>query len=63
MTANPMPLSELLDGLDFPVSKAELIRQAQETGTDTETLHLLQALPVERFDSAAEVVAPLIELA
>lgn len=44
-----------LDGLDYPVSKEDLIRRAQETGVDTETLLALRALPVTQLDSPTEL--------
>ncbi len=63
MTVNPLPLPELLQGLDYPVSKEDLIRWAQETGAGTETLLRLRSLPVERFDSPDEISGALGELA
>ena len=44
-----------LDGLDYPVSKEDLIRRAQEMGVDTETLSALRALPVTQLDSPTEL--------
>ncbi|MDG4828718.1 DUF2795 domain-containing protein [Solwaraspora sp. WMMD1047] len=55
MTVDPIPSWEALNGLDYPVSKEDLIRRAQELGASTETLQSLRSLPVERFDSPAAV--------
>ena len=45
-------------GLDYPVSREDRLRHAQETGADTESLHELPADPAERSglddDAAAE---------
>ncbi|WP_203858973.1 DUF2795 domain-containing protein [Plantactinospora mayteni] len=62
MRANAMQLQESLAGLDYPVSKEDLVRWAQETGVDTQTLKLLQSLPVEQFQTPAEVGDAIIEL-
>lgn len=55
MTVNPMPAWDAINGLDYPVSKEDLIRRAQEIGADTDTLQALRSLPVEQFNSPAEV--------
>lgn len=47
MTVDPIRLFEDLSGLDYPVSREDLIRHAQEQGADTETLAALRAMPVE----------------
>lgn len=57
-----MKLQEYVDGLDYPVSKEDLVRRAVETGADTEILHLLQSLPADYFTSPAEVSAALAEI-
>jgi hypothetical protein len=62
MTSNAMQLQESLAGLDYPVSKEDLVRWAQETGLDTETLQLVRSLPVEQFQSPAEIGDAIIEL-
>ncbi|HEX6968449.1 MAG TPA: DUF2795 domain-containing protein [Micromonosporaceae bacterium] len=55
MTVNPIQLQEYLTGLDFPVSKEDLLRRAQETGADTEILETLRGLPVEQIASPVEI--------
>lgn len=50
-----------LDGLDYPVSKEDLIRRAQETGADTETLAALRSLPVAQLDSPTELAQLVTE--
>ncbi|WBB79444.1 DUF2795 domain-containing protein [Micromonospora sp. WMMD882] len=55
MTVGGGRLREYLDGLDYPVSREDLVRRAQENGAGTETLQALRALPVEEFGSATEL--------
>ncbi|MGI5145353.1 DUF2795 domain-containing protein [Plantactinospora sp. CA-294935] len=62
MRANAIQLQESLAGLDYPVSKEDLVRWAQETGVDTQTLKLLQSLPAEQFQTPAEIGDAIIEL-
>jgi hypothetical protein len=62
MTANPLPAWETLDVLDYPVSKEDLIRRAQEIGASTETLQSLRSLPVEEFDSPAHIGEAIADL-
>lgn len=50
-----MQLREYLAGLDYPLSKEDLIRRVQETGADTEVLEELRSLPVEQFASPTDV--------
>jgi hypothetical protein len=53
MTATPLP--DDLTGLDYPVSKEDLLRAAQELGADTETLQTVRSLPIDQFDSPEEI--------
>ena len=61
MNGRPPDLVEQLGGLDFPVSKEDLIRRAQETGADTETLSALRSLPVTQLDSPGELAQVVAE--
>ncbi|MEE6257220.1 DUF2795 domain-containing protein [Plantactinospora sonchi] len=62
MKLDAMELQEYLSGLDYPASKEDLVRWAQETGLDTETLQLLRSLPVDQFQSPNDVGDAIIEL-
>ncbi|MEQ4305775.1 DUF2795 domain-containing protein [Plantactinospora sp. B6F1] len=62
MRANAIQFQESLAGLDYPVSKEDLVRWAQETGVDTQTLRLLQSLPVEQFETPTEIGDAIIEV-
>jgi hypothetical protein len=56
-------LQEYLAGLDYPVSREDLVRWGQENGVSTEMLQLLRALPMGEFDSPAELSEALNTLA
>ncbi|WP_262284776.1 DUF2795 domain-containing protein [Micromonospora sp. MA102] len=55
MTVTGAQLQEFLAGLDYPVSRADLVRWGQENGASTEMLQMLRALPAEEFDTPAEL--------
>ncbi|ASW56531.1 DUF2795 domain-containing protein [Plantactinospora sp. KBS50] len=63
MAVNVTQLQDYLEGLDFPVSREDVVRRAQENGASTAVLQLLRSLPVEEFESPAEVGESLSELA
>jgi len=45
----PINLLELLDGLEFPATKTEIVDYAQDQGASEEALDMLQALPHEEY--------------
>jgi hypothetical protein len=55
VSANPVEIQDYLAGFDFPISKEDLLRRAQETGAETEVLEALRSLPVEQFSSPVEI--------
>ncbi|MDT0530035.1 DUF2795 domain-containing protein [Micromonospora sp. DSM 115977] len=63
MTVTGVQLQEYLAGLDYPVSREDLIRWGQENGVSTAMLQTLRALPAEEFDSPAELNEALNPLA
>jgi hypothetical protein len=58
MTIEPNRVSEYLAGLDYPVSREDLIRRAQEQGADSETLAALRAMPIEELQGAEDLGEP-----
>ncbi len=50
-----MDILELVSGVDFPVSREDLLRLAQERGADMEIIALLRSLPPQHFDTADEL--------
>ncbi|MBQ1071774.1 DUF2795 domain-containing protein [Micromonospora sp. C31] len=63
MTVTGIQLQEYLAGLDYPVSRDDLVRWGQENGVSTETLQTLRSLPAEEFGSPAELSEALNTLA
>jgi hypothetical protein len=59
MTVGGAELLEYLGGLDYPVSREDLVRWAQENGAGTELLRMLHSLPAEQFDSPTELSTAL----
>lgn len=55
MTVNPVQLQKYLGGLDYPVSREDLVRRAQEKGADQNVLSTLRSLPREEFNSPNDV--------
>jgi hypothetical protein len=55
MAVNPVQLQKYLGGLDYPVSREDLVRRAQEQGADTEVLQTLRSLPTDEFNSPNDV--------
>jgi hypothetical protein len=62
MAVNVLQLQEYLDGLDYPVSREDVVRRAQENGAGTPVLQLLRSLPVEGFESPEQVHETLSNL-
>lgn len=51
---------ELVSGLDFPVSREDLVRLAQERGAGNEVLAQLRALPAIEYTTADELDEALV---
>ncbi|MET8350030.1 MULTISPECIES: DUF2795 domain-containing protein [unclassified Micromonospora] len=62
MTVTGIQLQEYLAGLDYPVSREDLVRWGQENGASTAMLQMFQALPMEQFESPDELNAALTTL-
>jgi hypothetical protein len=53
-------LQVLLEGVDLPAQKAELVRYAAEQGATPSQIGLLAGLPAEEFDTIDEVGEQLV---
>jgi hypothetical protein len=53
--ANPMQVEKYLRGINYPVSKADLIKYARQQGADESIRALLEKMPNQTFDSPASV--------
>ncbi|MFJ5665367.1 DUF2795 domain-containing protein [Micromonospora chalcea] len=63
MTVTGAQLQEFLAGLDYPVSREDLVRWGQENGASTEALQALRSLPAEEFHSPTELGEAIVTLA
>ncbi|MCT2279690.1 DUF2795 domain-containing protein [Micromonospora chalcea] len=63
MTVTGAQLQEFLAGLDYPVSREDLVRWGQENGAGTEALQALRSLPAEEFQTPTELGEALVTLA
>lgn len=64
MTQQPDPLhvQEFLTGVvDYPVSKEQLVRNAEQAGADDEVLRALRTLPDRTYDGADAVSAEVAQ--
>jgi hypothetical protein len=52
---NPIEVQRHLKGIDYPVSKADLVKHAQEHGADEELQSILEELPRDEFQTPADV--------
>ena len=54
-TINLVQLQKNLNEIDYPVSKTELIMYAEQTGVDEGILRALKQLPLQHYETAADV--------
>ena len=54
-TINPIQLQKFLGGIDYPASKDDLLRRAEQNGADANALQVLRDLPMDRFNSPNDV--------
>jgi hypothetical protein len=54
-TVNPIQVQKFLGGIDFPVSKEQLVRHAEQHGADENVRRVLEQLPQDRFNSPNDV--------
>lgn len=62
MTDNIAALETWLAGMDYPMSREDIVRAAQEQGFDTGTLQTLLSSPLTQATSADDVRDVLSEL-
>jgi hypothetical protein len=55
MAVNPIQLQKYLKGVNYPVSKDELIKQAEQNGADQNVLDTLKQLPDKQFEGPSGV--------
>ena len=52
---NPIEVQRFLKGVDYPVSKAQLLRQAAQAGADEQVRATLERLPEQEYQSPTDV--------
>lgn len=55
MATNPIQLQKYLQGVDYPASKDDLVRRAQQRGADKQVVQTLKSLPRNQFNSPNDV--------
>ena len=53
--ASPIDLQKHLKGVDYPASKDDLVRTAEEEGAGEDVVAAIRDLPGDSFDSPADV--------
>jgi hypothetical protein len=59
---NPIQVQKYLKGVDYPVSKQDLVRRAQEEGADQDVLSTLKKIPGDRFQTPADISQAIGEI-
>lgn len=57
MAGNAGSIRELLEGIEFPISKDNLLDQIQQRGAPEQVVNRLRDVDTSQFDSAQEVLA------
>jgi hypothetical protein len=52
---NPIQLQKYLKGVDYPASKQDLIKHAEQAGADENIRSTLEQLPDEQYQTPADV--------
>ena len=58
-TVMPMNLEEIIDGIEFPAAKVQIVDYAGEQGASEEAMEMLRALPVQNYNNMNEINAEL----
>jgi hypothetical protein len=55
MSPNPIQVQKFLGGIDYPASKDDILRSAQDSGADDEVLDVLRGIPDREYDGPTAV--------
>lgn len=55
MAANPIEIQKALKGVDYPASKGDLVRRAEDNGGDDDVVSAIGALPEQQYDAPSDV--------
>ena len=59
---NPIQVQKYLKGVDYPVSKQDLVKRAQEEGADQNLVRTLEQIPGDQFRSPKEISQAIGEI-
>lgn len=59
---SPIEIQKELKGIDYPVSKADLIKHAEQQGLKDEVRSVLEQLPEREYDAPTDVNQAIGEL-
>jgi hypothetical protein len=54
-TPNPIQIQKYLSGIDYPVSKDDLVSSAKDQGAPDDVIEALQGLEGDSFDAPTDV--------
>lgn len=52
---NPIQVQKFLSGVNYPASKDELVKKAQQEGASQDVVSTLERMPGDRFNSPNDV--------
>ena len=53
--ANPIEIQKYLKGMNYPAGKPDVVKHAQDNGADDDTISMLEQLPDQQYETAADV--------
>jgi hypothetical protein len=52
---NPVQVQNFLGGLDYPASRQDLLKHAEQEGADENVRSTLEQIPDQKYETAADV--------
>jgi hypothetical protein len=52
----PADVTKHLQGLDFPASRADLVRQAEKNGADRDAMEIVRKMPEREYGDMSDVM-------
>jgi SepF-like predicted cell division protein (DUF552 family) len=59
---NPVQLEKNLNALNYPLTKKDLVRYAEEKGVDEQVMRALKNLPTKQYETLADVSKSMNEI-
>lgn len=53
---SPANIAKQLGGIDFPASKQDLVRHAEQGGSDPDAMEIIKQMPDRDYESMADVM-------